>query len=44
MDWTEKVTRTLRDSLYPVHEELYELDWKTRNYLFAKKMQNIKPQ
>lgn len=43
MDW-KGATRTLRDSLYPAHEELNELDWKTRKFLFAKKMQNTKPQ
>lgn len=29
MDWKEKAIRTLRDSLYPVPEELNELDWKS---------------
>ena len=28
MDWKEKAIRTLRDNLYPVPEELNELDWK----------------
>lgn len=29
MDWKEKAIRTLRDSLYPIPEELNELDWKS---------------
>ena len=29
MDWKEKAIRTLRDSLYPVPEEMNELDWKS---------------
>ena len=29
MDWKEKAIKTLRDSLYPVPEELNELDWKS---------------
>ena len=29
MDWKEIAIRTLRDSLYPVPEELNELDWKS---------------
>lgn len=40
----KKAIRTLMDSLYPIPDELNEQDWKTIKFLFAKKMQNIKPQ
>jgi hypothetical protein len=29
MNWKERAMKSLRDSLYPVPEELNELDWKT---------------